>query len=82
MCIIYSKEIINLFGINSIKLNRMSDFQIDELWLMEQDVDQFMKEMEEVHKQKEIEREANLQKRLAKYVLVRQYKCMKPPPDH
>ena len=49
----------------------MSDFQIDELWLMEQDVDQFMKEMEEVHKQKEIEREANLQKRLAKYVIVR-----------
>jgi len=31
-----------------------------------QDLDQFMKEMEEVHKQKEAEKEANLQRRLAR----------------
>ena len=31
-----------------------------------QDVDQFIKEMEEVHKQKEREREENLQRRLAR----------------
>jgi len=43
-----------------------SSLQIKMLEMAGQDVDQFIKEMEEVHKQKEREREENLQRRLAR----------------